>query len=75
MTDKVFQCVQAREQEYLEFLKTCIKKVEPSAWDIKNKAGISLRSFIQEHGSEELKKFMEETEHEHGKETNHKNHI
>lgn len=52
------------DPEYQKFLKTCISKVQPSDWDIKNKAGISLRSFIQEHGSEELKKFMEETEHE-----------
>lgn len=60
----------SKDPEYQRFLKTCIKKVQPLDWDIKNKAGISLRSFIQEHGSDELKKFLEETEyekeHEHG---------
>ena len=69
----------AQEPEYQKFLKTCIRKVQPSDWDITNKAGISLRSFIQEHGPDELKKFLEdveyEKEHEHGWLDRFKNHL
>lgn len=46
--------------ESMDFMEACLKKVEKTAFDIKNKAGITLRWFINEHGPERFKKIMEE---------------
>ena len=51
MTNKVFQCVQAREQEYLEFLKGMIEleSYTPDKADV-DAVGDYIRKFAEEHG-------------------------
>lgn len=53
-----------RTPESMDFIEACLKKVEKFAFDIPNKAGITLRGFISENGPERFKIIMEEKEHE-----------
>lgn len=48
-----------RTPESMDFIEACLKKAEKSAFDIPNKAGITLRGFINENGPERFKTVME----------------
>lgn len=49
-----------RTPESMDFIEACLKKIQKSDFDIKNKSGITLRRFINENGPERFKKIMEE---------------
>ena len=46
--------------ESMDFMETCLNQIQKSDFDIRNKAGITLRWFINEHGPERFKQIMEE---------------
>ena len=49
-----------RTPEHMEFLATCIGKVQKADLDVANRRGITLRQFIRENGPDEIKKIVEE---------------
>ena len=55
-----YEVFKVRSDESLKFLEDCFRQVQPSDFDICNKRGYSIRQVINERGTEELKRIMEE---------------